>query len=258
MNFWNRWIGDYLRDTRGCSLAEHGAYALLLDEYYASEKPLPDDIDRLCRLCGAITEDERLAVERVVDAFFPLAEDGLRHNARADREVARAKPRIAIARENGRRGGRPRNNPLGLLSGNPQDSHEATHGQSSPDPDPDPDPDPEDIARSARSSPHIVRKVFAETVAAEFNRTCPSLPEVRSLTDARIRSVWARREERVAAGRPAEAAEYWQMLFAEVEASDFLTGRGGDRRWRADFDWLLKPSNFAKVIEGTYRNRGKS
>ena len=40
----------------------------------------------------------------------------------------------------------------------------------------------------------------------------------------------------------------------KVGESDFLTGKN-DRRWVCRFDWLMKPKNFEKVIEGNYDNR---
>jgi arsenate reductase-like glutaredoxin family protein len=43
----------------------------------------------------------------VADAFFPVASDGMRHNARADVEIPKALARIEKARANGKRGGRP-------------------------------------------------------------------------------------------------------------------------------------------------------
>ena len=36
--------------------------------------------------------------------------------------------------------------------------------------------------------------------------------------------------------------------------SDFLTGKN-DRSWKADFDWLMNPNNFIKVMEGKYANK---
>ena len=36
-----------------------------------------------------------------------------------------------------------------------------------------------------------------------------------------------------------------------MKASDFLQGKKG-RGWRASFDWLMNPQNFAKVMGGTY------
>lgn len=107
MNYYERYCGDYGRDTMHLTLEEHGAYNLMLDTYYATERPLPADSESLFRICRAMSRQERASVMRVADQFFPLAEDGLRHNKRADREIADAQPRLAAARENGKRGGRP-------------------------------------------------------------------------------------------------------------------------------------------------------
>jgi hypothetical protein len=55
-----------------------------------------------------MTRLEQQAVKSVVEQFFPVSEvDGLRHNQRADREIAKARPKIEAARINGRKGGRP-------------------------------------------------------------------------------------------------------------------------------------------------------
>ena len=40
----------------------------------------------------------------------------------------------------------------------------------------------------------------------------------------------------------------------KAEASDFLTGRNGG--WGGcGFDWILKPANLSKILEGNYDNR---
>ena len=109
MNYYERYCGDYQRDTAHLSLAEHGAYTMLLDTYFSVEKPLPSDLPSLYRVCRAMTRLEQQAVKSVVDQFFPLSPaDGFRHNQRADREIAKARPKIEAARNNGRKGGRPR------------------------------------------------------------------------------------------------------------------------------------------------------
>lgn len=89
MNYWRRYPGDYQRDTNHLSLAEHGAYTLLLDAYYSTEKPLPPDVPSLWRICHATERHEKAAVEAVANEFFPLNGDGRRHNARADRQLAK-------------------------------------------------------------------------------------------------------------------------------------------------------------------------
>jgi uncharacterized protein YdaU (DUF1376 family) len=108
LNYYERYCGDYQRDTAHLSLAEHGAYTMLLDAYFSMEKPLPKDLPSLYRVCRAMTRVEQQAVKAVVEQFFPVSEmDGLRHNQRADREIAKARPKIEAARINGRKGGRP-------------------------------------------------------------------------------------------------------------------------------------------------------
>jgi len=108
MNYYERYCGDYQRDTAHLSLAEHGAYTMLLDTYFSVEKPLPEDLSSLYRVCRAMTRLEQQAVKSVAEQFFPVSGgDGLRHNQRADREIAKARPKIEAARINGRKGGRP-------------------------------------------------------------------------------------------------------------------------------------------------------
>lgn len=125
MNYYRRYMGDYAKKTASLSLAEHGAYSLLLDECYSTERPLPGDHESLFRLCRAMTKVEQEAVRRVADRFFPVGADGQRRNPRADEELAIAQPAITAAKTNGVKGGRPRKNPVGS-SGEPTGGHPPT------------------------------------------------------------------------------------------------------------------------------------
>ena len=69
MNFYKRFIGDYQRDTRHLSMLEHGAYTLMLDALYATQKPLPFDDKRLHRLLASTSRAERSAVAKVLNEF---------------------------------------------------------------------------------------------------------------------------------------------------------------------------------------------
>ena len=89
MNYYERFVGDFQRDTGHLSCTEVGVYDRLLDHYYATENPIPADAADLCRIARAMDRAEQKAVRRVAEEFFPLGEDGLRHNARADREIAK-------------------------------------------------------------------------------------------------------------------------------------------------------------------------
>ena len=83
MNYYERFVGDFQRDTGHLSCTEIGVYDRLLDHYYATEIPLPKDYTDLCRISRAMDKIEQKAVRRVADEFSPVAEDGMRHNARA-------------------------------------------------------------------------------------------------------------------------------------------------------------------------------
>jgi uncharacterized protein YdaU (DUF1376 family) len=125
VNYFELYPGDYLRDTTRLTLVEHGAYLRLLMAYYSEEKPLPKSDAELYVIVSAISAADKAAVRKVADRFFPVGEDGVRRNGRADAEIEKAQKRITIARENGSKGGRkpnPAGNPTGNPSGNPAGS----------------------------------------------------------------------------------------------------------------------------------------
>jgi uncharacterized protein YdaU (DUF1376 family) len=111
MNYYKRYMGDYGRDTGTLALADHGAYALLMDHYYSTEEPLPADYETLYRICRAMKKEEQAAVRKVADKFFPVFKDGLRHNDRVDIELTKYHAKAEANRENGKGGGRPRKKP---------------------------------------------------------------------------------------------------------------------------------------------------
>lgn len=107
MNFYKHYIGDFQRDTGHLSLTERGAYLSLIHHYYATEKPLPNNIDALCRIAGAVSSIERKAVKSVL-GFFEVVDSGLMHS-RIEAEIQKAGEQantnrdIALAREAKRR-----------------------------------------------------------------------------------------------------------------------------------------------------------
>jgi uncharacterized protein YdaU (DUF1376 family) len=117
VNYYRRYVGDYMRKTTALSLAEQGAYNVLLDTYYANEQPLPASIDALARMCRATSKAERDAVRSVAEAFFPMGEDGLRHNKRADEEIAKAQSVISAQRASGKVSAAKRWGPKGSSGG---------------------------------------------------------------------------------------------------------------------------------------------
>lgn len=76
MNFYKHFIGDYGRSTADLSLVEHGAYRLMLDQFYGSGRPLPADKRALYRMLRAETVAEKQAIDAVSLRFWrPVPED---------------------------------------------------------------------------------------------------------------------------------------------------------------------------------------
>lgn len=80
----------------------------------------------------------------------------------------------------------------------------------------------------------------------ELRRNGSIIPTIRSIGGQRRSGTMARIREH---GKPAFAE-----AVKKAAASDFLNGKN-DRGWVADFDWIIKPNNFIKVLEGNYDNR---
>lgn len=88
------------------------------------------------------------------------------------------------------------------------------------------------------------------TIFDLFEEICVSLPKTRIRDDARkslIKKVWKMDEQH-------QDVEFFNWLFNKVESSDFLSGRSGKYK-NCGFDWILKPANFKKIVEGNYDNR---
>ena len=80
-----------------------------------------------------------------------------------------------------------------------------------------------------------------------YNDICTALPKCRNLSEARKKAIRAR----LGSGY---TQEDFTTLFRKAQASDFLQGHN-NRKWTANFDWLLQDANMAKVLDGNYDNR---
>lgn len=92
-----------------------------------------------------------------------------------------------------------------------------------------------------------VEKTDYQQIVDLYNDTCVSFPRLKSLSDARKKAIKARLNT--------YTVEDFKEMFRKVEASDFLKGKN-NRDWRATFDWIIKDSNMAKILDGNYDNAG--
>lgn len=93
------------------------------------------------------------------------------------------------------------------------------------------------------------QKVDYSKLLEFFNQTISEsgsvIKEIRQLTERRKLAIQARARE--------NGKESLMEVIKQAAKSDFLNGRN-DRGWVADFDWLMRPNNFVKVLEGNYNN----
>ena len=92
-----------------------------------------------------------------------------------------------------------------------------------------------------------------ERIVALYHEVLPELRRVREWNETRRRLLgrrWSERPER-------QDLSWWREFFGYVRQSRFLMGQTTGRDSRAfdcDLEWLVRPTNFAKVIEGKYED----
>jgi predicted phage replisome organizer len=92
------------------------------------------------------------------------------------------------------------------------------------------------------------RRIDYQAIIDCYNETCVSLQKVKILSDPRKKAIKARLNT--------YSIEDIKTAFQKAEASDFLKGKN-DRNWQANFDWIMKDGNLAKILEGNYDNKGR-
>ena len=89
-------------------------------------------------------------------------------------------------------------------------------------------------------------KIDYQLIVDMYNDTCVSFPRLKTLSENRKKSIKSRLKT--------YSYDDFKTLFEKAEASDFLKGKN-NKDWSATFDWLIKDSNMAKVLDGNYDNR---
>ena len=161
---WFAWYaGDYRAKTHRLSFVEDAAYRRLLDEYYLMAEALPVALPELYRICGAQSDDERRAVDSVVERFFYVKNNEL-HNKRADHELTKQARLRENLSERGKAGAQARWNATANATGNatgyakPMAEHMAY-------PQPQPQPHLQATTTSTNNKP---RKVARKTNGHDF------------------------------------------------------------------------------------------
>ena len=235
-------MGDYATHTSHLSLMEDLAYRRILELYYVHESPpigTPEQLARRIRM-----PKETAAVQQILNEFFCQESseiDGvptiLWRNKRCDEEIKK----YHDLKEHGRRGAEKRWH---------KDTYrEAIATLSPPQCDPNANHKPETINQYISSSKEDVSSgddpLSVDEVVEAWNDIAErrKLPKVAKITPERRRKLKARIQQ--------NTIEEWRTALDAIDRSSFLCG-DNDRGWKANFDFLLQPSSFTKLIEGVY------
>ena len=115
----------------------------------------------------------------------------------------------------------------------------------------EPSSEPSEGADAPVAKPQRKASVPVQAIVDLFNDALPELPTVVLINQGRQSAVKARWSE----SEVHQNLDFWREFFASVRSSEFLMGKtkGRDGKpFRCNFDWLICPSNFVKVVEGNY------
>ena len=249
MHYYQFNIGDYLSHTKHLDVMEDLAYRRLLDLYYLHERPLNSGIASVARQIGM--RDHENEVKSVLEEFFHLSQDGW-INDRANKEIKHFHSKIDQASRAGKASAERRMSARSTDVQLTNKQEPITNNQLKTyvcPPDGEPDP--------PKKLPGCDHKAVIEL----YHQNLPTMRRVEVWNETRagyLRQRWREVAAELAQAQDITASDvlnWWGEFFQSVGKSRFLTGRVNSKDGRAfvaDLEWILKPSNFAKIVEGKY------
>jgi uncharacterized protein YdaU (DUF1376 family) len=256
MHYYQHHIGDFIKATARLTDGQAMAYLRLLWMYYDTEKPLKPEIKILAFQIGSTVEETELLLE----SFFWLAENGW-HHTRCDQEIADYRAFLKKKSNAGKASAERRKNTSptvvervlnsSLTDDELTTNHITTNQVNTSICPPDGEPEAKDGLPVCQH----------QAVMNLYHQHLPTLRRVEVWNAARqgyLRQRWREVAIDIGKSRPAtdEAMlEWWAGFFRHINKSKFLTGKVNSKDGRAfvaDLEWIIKPSNFAKIIEGKY------
>ena len=244
MYFYQFNIGDYSSHTRHLSLMEDLAYRRLLDEYYLHERPFNICSTVVARQIGMIEHKE--AVAYVLETYFEKTEEGWA-NKRAEEVIAQYKAKSESASRAGKASAERRLNDRSTTVQPTNNQEPITNNQ-----DIKPKLSKDSLSGSIPTCPH-------QEVVSLFHKVLPELPEVRIWNNTRQAYLKARWREMALQEKwetKEQGLEWFEKFFNWLRHSKFLMGKvqpqRGNRPFECELEWILKPMNWTKIIEGKY------
>lgn len=113
------------------------------------------------------------------------------------------------------------------------------------------DKDQKPLSLAAPNDVDKAKRIPYEEIRSLYAKHLPTLPQVRLFDDARKKAI----KSRWNADPRFQNLEFWEKFFVHISKSDFLMGRTTHNPWHGCcFDWIFKPANFKKIVEGNYNH----
>ena len=252
MHYYQFNIGDYQSHTAHLSELEDLAYRRLLDWIYLHEKPIPLEVNEVARNIRMRTHCESIAI--VLQEFFIRTDSGWVSD-RVQREIAKAGEKSQKASQSAK----VRWDANALRT---QSEGNATHNTVPITQNPlpitqntiDTNICPPDGGPALPDCQH-------QAVIDLYHQQLPTLRRVEVWNAARqgyLRQRWREVAAELGKEKPISASavlDWFNDFFGHIQKSRFLVGKVNSkdgRAFTADLEWILKPSNFAKIVEGKY------
>ena len=251
------YVADYLSATSRLTTEQHGAYLLLLMDYWKNGPPPDNDgvLAQITRLSPAAWSNARTMLE----AFFQVQAGQWSHH-RVDEELAKANHNKEVNRKRGVAGAAARYDKKDA----PTMLEASLAHSTSPSPSPSPTSSSSSSIEEGKPSlstaklmdcpQDVIRKLWAKHL--------PHLAQPRIWEGnrrANLRQRWNQ------ASKPSqyspegyqtvgEGVQWWDSFFGYI-ANDTTLSTGFEsqgRTWRPDLEWVVNATNFQKIIDGKY------
>jgi uncharacterized protein YdaU (DUF1376 family) len=241
-------VGDYLSATTRLTTEQHGAYVLLLLDYWKNGPPPNDDavLAQIVRMSPTAWRKSKA----ILIAFFEVRDGQLIHK-RVEKERARA-AEITEERSKAGKAGAAKRWHNGKQSNGKRIANAIdlplANVQQNDAPSPSPSSSSEELIASTNVDESVAPTpkplTKREVMDAWQERMVPlGFPRIAKMTGQRERMLNARLKD--------STLEEWTKVFDALERSNFCRGEN-DRGWKADFDFLLQPKSFTGLLEGKY------
>ena len=247
------YVADYLSATSRLTTEQHGAYLLLLMDYWKNGPP-PDNDGVLAQITK-LSPDGWSNARTMLQGYFQQ-QSGQWLHSRVEQELAKANHNKEVNSRRGKAGADAR---YGKKDAPTMLEASLVHSSS-----PSPSPSPSSSIEEGKPSLSTAKLMTCpqEQILKLWAKHLPHLAQPRSWEGTRRANTKQRWNQ---ASRPSayspdgyqtEAAgiKWWDSFFGYIARDTSLSNgfETAGRTWRPDLEWVMNATNFQKIIDGKY------